>query len=64
MTALPTKLPQWYTVKANEEKGWVPETTDVVEYTNSSQNNNEVLKAWEGHTAFFDVMRYSNRNVP
>lgn len=48
MTALPTKLPQWYTVKANEEKGWVPETTDIVEYTNSSQNNNEVLKAWEG----------------
>jgi len=41
---LPTSLPRWYTVKENEEKGWTPETDDIVD----KPENREITQAWNG----------------
>lgn len=44
MLPLPTSLPDWYTVEEGKERGWTPQTTDIVE----GNGNPEVINAWNG----------------
>ncbi|MFL0646941.1 RAMP superfamily CRISPR-associated protein [Cylindrospermopsis raciborskii UAM/DH-BiRr] len=41
--SLPTELPKWYRVDTEEEKGWTPQTTDIIE---GPPENREVRQAW------------------
>jgi len=43
--SLPTELPQWYTVKDNEDKGWTPQTADIIQAPAQPQNK-VIREAW------------------
>jgi hypothetical protein len=43
MLPLPEELPMWYTVEPNEERGWTPKTSDIVD----KPENQEVINAWK-----------------
>ncbi|WP_414582403.1 RAMP superfamily CRISPR-associated protein [Scytonema sp. PCC 10023] len=43
MLPLPETLPKWYTVEDTQERGWTPETKDIIE----GSGKPEVIKAWK-----------------
>lgn len=42
MPSLPTQRPKWYGLKDNEERGWTPLTSDIVD----NPQNREIARAW------------------
>lgn len=55
MPTLPTQLPRWYQVNLDREKGWTPETTDIVE----NRENHEIINAWNGNYQPFATKKYT-----
>ncbi len=45
MAKLPNELPCWYQVVKDEEKGWMPKTSDITD----KLENRDVVHAWNGH---------------
>jgi CRISPR-associated protein Cmr6 len=44
MTKLPNELPCWYQVVKDEEKGWMPKTSDIID----KPGNRDIVHAWNG----------------
>lgn len=44
MTPLPETLPTWYGVRETEDRGWTPQTSDIVD----KPENKEIRQAWNG----------------
>jgi CRISPR/Cas system CMR subunit Cmr6 (Cas7 group RAMP superfamily) len=42
MLSLPTQRPKWYGLKDNEERGWTPLTSDII----NNPQNREIVQAW------------------
>jgi CRISPR-associated protein Cmr6 len=45
MTALPTQLPRWYQLQETGEKGWTPQTSDIID-SQSKPENKGIREAW------------------
>ena len=43
--SLPTELPKWYTVPEHEDKGWTPQTSDIIQAPSQPQNK-VIREAW------------------
>jgi hypothetical protein len=45
---LPTQRPKWYGLKDNEERGWTPLTSDIVD----NNDNREIVYAWATRNSY------------
>jgi len=43
--SLPTELPKWYTVPEHEDKGWTPQTSDIIQ-ASAKPENKVIREAW------------------
>ena len=55
MTPLPETLPNWYSVRETEDRGWTPRTSDIVDRT----ENREIRQAWNGTFCPPDAEEYT-----